>query len=189
MSAPSSEPPSASGIPTVVGFLGAGFGAIAFGAGFGAGSYRRSSAYKELIEKFPEPPTAEMEALARHGAGRALAGGTALAALMGIGAVVVARSNGVCTVQDFADAMRQWLPTREGLEGSMKPKLEPLQRTITEHFQPARNASSDSFQTSTLGRTLSKRAEQSAKGVKPMEPWEKEIVQALEAAEKAPKKA
>ena len=43
---------------------------MGFGAGFGSASYRRSAAFKDLIEKFPDPPTAEAEQLARSGATR-----------------------------------------------------------------------------------------------------------------------
>ena len=116
---PSSDEPgpsNVSGVPTIFGFCGAGFAAVGFGAGFGASSYRRSAAFKELVEKFPDPPTAEAEQLARSGATRALAAGTALAGLMGVGAVVIARSQGIMTAQDLADAIKTWLPTREGLE-------------------------------------------------------------------------
>ena len=153
---------SSAGVVTVMGFCGAGLGALIFGAGFGAGAYRRSAAYKDLIEKFPEPPTVEAEALARRGAGRALVGGTALAALMGVGAVAVARLNGICSAADFGDAMRKWLPSHGQLEASVRPKLEPLQRTITETLQPARESSGGSYQKSSLGRRLSKRAEESS---------------------------
>ena len=100
----------------IFGFCGAGIAAMGFGAGFGASSYRRSAAFKDLIEKFPEPPTAEAEQLARSGATRAFLGGTALAGLMGVGAVMAARSQGIKTTQDLADAIKSWLPTREELE-------------------------------------------------------------------------
>ena len=176
MASSSSETSSSSagpGLPLIFGFCGGGFAALGFGAGFGASSYRRSVAFKELVEKFPEPPTAEAEALARSGASRALLGGTALAGLMGLGAVAVARANGIHSAQDLADEIKRWLPTRDGLEDSLAPKLAPLQRTITEHLQGARDASSGKFKKSGIGRYVSERAEQSAKAQKPLEPWEK----------------
>ena len=103
-------------LPVIFGFCGGAIAAVAFGAGFGASSYRRSVAFKDLVEKFPEPPTAEAEQLARSGAGRALLGGTALAGLMGLGAVAVARSNGIMSAQDLADEIKRWLPSKAALE-------------------------------------------------------------------------
>jgi hypothetical protein len=102
--------------PAAVGFGIAGAMAFGFGAGYGTRSFSASTAYKELLEKFPEPPTAEAEALARSGATRALFAGTALAGLMGVGAVALARSYGVNSAADFADEVKKWLPTRDGLE-------------------------------------------------------------------------
>ena len=61
------------------------------------------------------------------------------------------------------------------------PKIAPLQRTITEHLQGARDAASGSFQKSELGRRLSERAQSTVKGQKPLEPWEKEVIATLEA--------
>ena len=58
------------------------------------------------------------------------------------------------------------------------PKLAPLQRTITEHLQGARDAAGGSFQKSELGRRMSERAQSSVKEQK-LEPWEKEIVAQL----------
>ena len=103
-------------VPAMVGFVGAGLAALGFGAGYGAHSYRSSLAYKELVEKFPEVPTAEAEALATSGARRAFMGGTALAGLMGVGAVMVARSNGIHTAGDLGDAIKKWLPSEARLE-------------------------------------------------------------------------
>jgi len=188
---PSSDEPgpsNVSGVPAIFGFCGAGFAAVGFGAGFGASSYRRSAAFKELVEKFPDPPTAEAEQLARSGATRALAAGTALAGLMGVGAVVVARSQGIMTAQDLADAIKTWLPTREGLEGSVAPKLAPLQRTITEHLQGARDATGGKFKQTELGRSLSRRASISAEKASqaPTEPGEKELMQMIEKLDKQP---
>lgn len=114
--APVEEHTPGSSVPVIFAFCGAGIAAMGFGAGFGASSYRRSSAFKELMEKFPDPPSAEAEQLARSGATRALLGGTALAGLMGVGAVVAARSCGINTTQDLADEIKRWLPSREKLE-------------------------------------------------------------------------
>ena len=64
---------------------------------------------------------------------------------------------------------------------AMAPKLEPLQRSITEHMQAARVKSSEKFNNSGLGRKLSERAEASAKGQKAPDAWEKELIAKLEA--------
>ena len=69
----------------------------------------------------------------------------------------------------------------------MVPKLEPLQRTITEHMQGARDKASGTFQKSELGRRMSERAQGSVKAQK-LEPWEKEIIATLEAKPETPKK-
>lgn len=63
----------------------------------------------------------------------------------------------------------------------MQPKLAPLQRTITEHLQGARDASGGTFQKSELGRSLSRRASVSAeKAAKtPLEPGEKELMELI----------
>jgi len=161
---------------------------MGFGAGFGASAYRRSAAFKELVEKFPEPPSAEAEALARSGATRALIGGTALAGLMGVGAVLAARANGITTTQELADAIKSWLPTKESLEGSVAPKLAPLTRTITEHLQGARDATGGKFQNSELGRSLSRRASVSSeKGAKaPQDDGEKEIMDMIKKLDQPP---
>ena len=103
-------------VPAMMGFCGIGVGAIGFGAGYGARSYFNTAAYKELLEKFPEAPTPEAERLARSGATRAFLGGTALAACMGIGAVVTARMYGIRSAQDLGDEIRKWLPTAAHLE-------------------------------------------------------------------------
>merc|ERR1719291_1056712 len=123
-------------------------GALAFGFGAGAGwrSFSYSTAYKELVEKFPDAPSMEAEAMARRGATRALAVGTGLAAMMGVGAVAVARSYGVKTIEDFAEEARRWLPSREALQGEVD-KLEPLNRR---------------FQQSTVGVFLADKAKGSA---------------------------
>jgi putative lipoic acid-binding regulatory protein len=62
----------------------------------------------------------------------------------------------------------------------MAPALEPLQRTITEHAQGLRDKSAASFKESSLGRYVSERAELSAKNRKPLEPWEKDLLQKLD---------
>ena len=173
-------------VPAMIGFCGFGIGAMGFGAGYGMRSYKTSVAYKDLIEKFPEVPTAEAEAFAKHGATRAFMGGTLLAGLMGLGAVAVARANGIKSAADLGDEIKKWLPTREGLAGSLEPKLEPLRRTITEHIQPVRDRASDQFKRSELGRRISERAQGSVKD-KPLEPWEKDLVNTLE-GKAAPKK-
>jgi len=181
--------PSSSGLPLMAGFVGAGIAAMGFGAGFGASAYRRSNAFKELLEKFPDPPTAQAEQLARSGATRAFLAGTGLAGLMGVGAVMVARSQGITTTQDLAEAIKSYLPTKEGLEDSMAPKLAPLTRTITEHLQGARDASGGKFQKSELGRSLSRRASMSSDiAPKDIEPGEKELLTMIEKYDKGEKK-
>jgi hypothetical protein len=116
-------------LPLIVGFCGAAVGAIGFGAGFGASSYRRSVAFKELMEKFPEPPTAEAERLARSGATSALLRGTALAGLMGLGAIAVAKANGIHSANDLADEIRKVLPTKERLEVRVIHAATPIHAT------------------------------------------------------------
>lgn len=166
----------------MIGFCGVGLGAFGFGAGYGARSYFSTAAYKDLVEKFPEIPTAEAEQLARSGATRAFLGGTALAGLMGLGAVMTARAYGIKSAADFGDEIKKWLPTQARLETVMVPKLAPLQRTVTEHLQGARDAASGNFQKSELGRKMSERAQSSATATKaqPLEPWEKELIAKLE---------
>lgn len=115
-------------VPAAIAFGVGGAIAFGFGAGYGARSYSASAAYKDLLEKFPEPPTPEAEALARSGATRALVAGSALAALMGVGAVMFARANGVNSASDFADQVKKWLPTKQDLEvscGESECAVEP----------------------------------------------------------------
>ena len=135
-------------VPTVAGLAAAGMMAVGFGAGYGARAWNNSEAKRELLEKFPEQPTLEAEALARRGGFRAFAAGTALAGLMGVGAVAVARSYGITSIQQFGEEVKRWLPTKEELQGAVQPKLEPLQRTITEHIQGSRTAVERNFQSS-----------------------------------------
>ena len=59
------------------------------------------------------------------------------------------------------------------------PKIAPLQRTVTEHLQGARNAASGQFQKSELGRRLSERAQSSTK-VQTMTEEEKRLIAQLE---------
>ena len=59
-------------LPAIAGFTACGALAMGFGAGYGSRSFHQSEAYKELLEKFPDRPTAEMEAYARRVGGRAL---------------------------------------------------------------------------------------------------------------------
>jgi hypothetical protein len=114
------ETPSVA-VPAMFGFVGVGIGALGFGAGYGARSYKTSAAYKDLLEKFPEAPKKEAEALARGGAMRAFAYGSALAGIMGVGAVAVARSYGIRSASDFGEEIRKWLPTEEHLEVCVHP--------------------------------------------------------------------
>ena len=94
-------------VPTVAGLAAAGMMTIGFGAGYGARAWNNSEAKRELLEKFPEQPTLEAEAFARRGGFRAFAAGTVLAGLMGVGAVFVARSYGISSIQQFGDEARQ----------------------------------------------------------------------------------
>ena len=165
-------------VPAAFGCVGAGVAAIAFGAGYGARAYTSSVAYKELLAKFPEAPTLEAEALARTGAGRAFLMGTGLAGLMGVGAVLFARVNGIKSASDFGEATRAWLPTREQMEGTVTPQTETLQRTVTETLQRARDSAAGAFQGSSVGRTASERAKASTLK-RPLEPWEVELMTKL----------
>jgi hypothetical protein len=188
----SSEEPNIA-VPAMAGFVGVGVGALGFGAGYGARAYYNTAAYKDLVEKFPELPTAEAEALATTGARRAFLGGTALCGLMGLGAVMTARAYGIKSAADFGEEIKKWLPTQDRLEvraqpffghpggapaarpcstggrargvrqAVVVPKIAPLQRTVTEHLQGARDAAGGSFATSELGRKMSERAVGSVK--------------------------
>jgi len=186
MATPPSPEEASVAVPAMVGFVGAGIGALGFGAGYGARSYYTTAAYKELLEKFPEAPGVEAEALARTGATRAFLGGTALCGLMGVGAVMTARAYGIRSAAELGDEIKKWLPTQASLEAAVVPKLAPLQRTITEHMQGARDAASGTFQKSELGRKLSERAQSSLKEQK-IEPWEKEVIATLEGKPAPPK--
>ena len=120
--------------------------------------------------------------MARKGAFRSLAAGTALAGLMGVGAVVVARSYGISNVQQFGDEIKRWLPTKEELQDTVQPKLEPLQRTITEHVQGGRATLERKIQNSSLGKDIAARSRPKAETE--LEPWEKELLAKLEAPDK-----
>lgn len=173
-------------MPAMAGFVGVGVGALGFGAGYGARAYYNTAAYKDLVEKFPELPTAEAEALATTGARRAFLGGTALCGLMGLGAVMTARAYGIKSAADFGEEIKKWLPTQDRLETIVVPKIAPLQRTVTEHLQGARDAAGGSFAKSELGRKMSERAVGSVKEQK-LEPWEKEVIATLEGKPAPPK--
>ena len=118
--APPPAPPPADdasvAVPAMFACVGMGIGAIAFGAGYGARSYFSTAAYKELVEKFPDLPTAEAEAAARKGATRAFLGGTALCGAFGLGAIITARMYGIKSAADFAEEIKKWLPTQAKLE-------------------------------------------------------------------------
>ena len=207
--APPPAPPPADdasvAVPAMFACVGMGIGAIAFGAGYGARSYFSTAAYKELVEKFPNLPTAEAEAAARKGATRAFLGGTALCGAFGLGAIITARMYGIKSAADFAEEIKKWLPTQAKLRCAaapicifpvalarppltrslaqtqtvVVPKIAPLQRTVTEHLQGARNAASGQFQKSELGRRLSERAQSSTK-VQTMTEEEKRLIAQLE---------
>ena len=116
-------------VPAMFGFCGVGVGAIGFGAGYGARSYFTTAAYKELLEKFPDAPTAEAENLARGGATRAFLAGTALAGMMGVGAVMTARMYGITTAAQLGDEIKKWLPTQAKLEVRRGTLVSPARAT------------------------------------------------------------
>lgn len=58
--------------------------------------------------------------------------------------------------------------------------MVPLQRKLSESMQLARDAASKQFEDSELGRRMSERARSSPKAQTPLEPWEKEVVAAIE---------
>ena len=113
-------------VPTVAGLAGAGMMAVGFGAGYGARAWNNSEAKRELLEKFPEQPTLEAEALARRGAFRAFAAGTALAGLMGVGAVFVARSYGITSMQQFGAPRQGSNPGRADFARDQRPHATAL---------------------------------------------------------------
>lgn len=173
--------------PAVAAFGTCGLLAMGFGAGYGTRSYHSSVAFKELIEKFPEPPTAEAEAFARSGAARAFVAGTGLAALMGVGAVAVARSYGIRSIADFAEEARRWLPSEQELQRGVSGRLEPLQRNMSENLQTMRDRVDRIFQQSEMGSGLRKRAARSVgKQTAELQPWEKELIDKLEDLGKQP---
>lgn len=179
---PSSEGDApTSAVPAAIGFGVMGSMAFGFGMGFGSRSYTASAQYKDLLEKFPDKPTPEAEALARSGATRAFLAGTALAGLMGVGAVCVARAYGINSAADFAEEIKKWLPAKDGLEAKVMPKLDPLTRSISKNLQSARDAAGQRFEQSEMGRSLIKKAEESAEKRGPAAQWEKDLVQKLEA--------
>lgn len=148
-----------------------------FGLGYGARSYNNSTAFKELMEKFPDAPTAEADALARRGATRALVLGTGLAGAMGVGAVMLARSYGIKSAAEFGDEARKWLPSKEGLDKEAA-KLEPLTRSITKTMQSAKEALGEKVSKSSMGQYVSDKAQQNTPPA--TQKWEQEIVDKLE---------
>eukprot|EP00967_Tisochrysis_lutea_P156078 scaffold313810_cov37-Tisochrysis_lutea.AAC.1 len=174
-------------IPAIAAFSTCGALAMGFGAGYGTRSFYSSEGYKELIEKFPEQPTAEMEAMARRTGVRALIAGTGLAALMGVGAVMTARAYGITTIAQVGDEARRWLPTTERMRSEVTPKIEPLQRSLSRSLQPVRDSAGDRYHQSQLGSYLSNKARTSseANNIKELQPWEKELLAQLRALEEA----
>eukprot|EP00962_Isochrysis_galbana_P036953 scaffold12848_cov140-Isochrysis_galbana.AAC.6 len=174
-------------IPAIAAFSTCGALAMGFGAGYGTRTFYSSEAYKDLIEKFPEQPTAEMEAMARRTGFRALAAGTGLATLMGVGAVLTARAYGITTIAHLGDEARRWLPTTEQMRAEVTPKIEPLQRSLSRSLQPVRDSAGDRFQQSQLGSYLQKKAMSSSENSsqKELQPWEKELLAKLRALEEA----
>ena len=198
--------PSAA-VPAMFAFCGAGIAAMGFGAGFGSRAYQGSDAYKSLLEDFPKQPTPEAEAMARRGGIRAFMYGTGLAGLMGVGAFLVARRNGINSAAEFGDEIKKWLPSSERLDVTLSPALKPIQRMASEHMQVARGAltpphasrtahpypapntdtAEHKFRSSELGRTISRTANAALQPhtQKPLQPWEKDIVDAIEGVKPA----
>ena len=116
-------------LPMMLAFGTGSFMALGFGAGFGAKSFSGSSAYKDLVEKFPNAPTADAEALARRGAGRAFMAGTALAGAMGLGAVGIARLYGIKSAQDFGEEIQRWLPGKDQLKVKLDNPSQVMSRS------------------------------------------------------------
>jgi len=125
-----------------------------------------------------------MKAMARRTGYRALAAGTGLAALMGVGAVMMTRAYGITTIAQFGDEARRWLPTTEQLSSTVVPKIEPLQRTLSRSLQPARDSAGERFQQSQVGSYLQKKALASSE-LKELQPWERELFAKLRALEEA----
>ena len=164
--------------PAVAAFGTCGVIAFGFGAGYGLRGYERSAAFKELVEKFPKPPTPEMEAFARSGASRALLAGTALAGLMGVGAILVARAYGITSIGHLGDEARRWLPSRQQLEETVAPRLEPLTRTASSKLQETRTSLTRRYSESAIGGYLTAIAKRNAQG-KPLQDWERELLQKM----------
>ena len=180
--APPAEEPAAVNISVPAAFccVGVGLGAAGFGAGYGSRAYASSAAFKELVEKFPEPPSPEAERLARHGASRAFLAGTAVAGAMGVGAILALRLSGIKSVEDFGEECKRWLPSKQHLETTVGPQVDGLQRKVSENLQTVRDVASATFQESGVGR----RAASAARGKEPdkqPEAWEAELISKLEA--------
>jgi len=155
-------------------------GLLSLGFGFGAGwrGFRESQVYADLIEKFPDEPTKQAEAMARRSATRALIAGTGITAVLGAASIAVARSYGIKSVEDFGEEARRWLPTRTRMEDGMA-KYEPLQRHISENLQSARDVVGKGFRQSSIGTYLGDKAKKSA-GKHEQEEWEKDLVKKIE---------
>ena len=92
--------------------------------------------------------------------------------------------HGACAVPDLRLLC---LRTHTLSQTVIVPKIAPIQRTITEHMQGAREAASGQFHKSELGRRLSERAMTTVKDTK-TEAWEKEVIARIEAQPAAAKK-
>ena len=171
-------------VGAVIGMGVTGIMAMSFGAGYGARSFESSRAYKDLLEKFPDAPAPEAEAMARRGATRAFLAGTGLAAAMGVGAVALARAYGIKDVRDLGDEVRRWLPSHQTLRSQVEPGAEQLKRSISNTIDAAKI--DETFKATTIGRYLSKQGERSVKAQKDakMEQWEKDAIEKLQAMEK-----
>ncbi len=100
---------------------------------------------------------------------------------MAAAAVVYARASGVDSIDTFADEVRRWLPKKETL-ASGTARLEPLQRTISENLQSARELAGRRYHESQLGQSLDARAKQSSEGGQAeLQPWERELLSMIKA--------
>lgn len=185
---PPPSPPAADdasiAVPAMIGCAALGIASLGFGAGAGARAFRTSAAHADLLEKFPKAPTAEAEELARGGAAKAFLAGTALAGLMGVGAVAIARASGICSAAELGEEIKKWLPTEDRLAEVSRPHVVSLSRQLTDRLQGARDGAATSYQRSSLGRRITERAHGSDwRSKKPLQRWETEILSALETAD------